>query len=49
MALLRLQNEANCLTLKPTKQSLKHQPSTTLNRSYPYRASGLVHGSMTDG
>ena len=47
MALLRLQNEANRLTLKPTKQSLKHQPSPTLNRSYPYRASGLVHGSIS--
>jgi hypothetical protein len=48
MALLRLQNEANRLTLQPTKQSLKHQLPPTLNRSYPYRASGLVHGSFSD-
>ena len=42
MALLRLQNEADCLTSQPTKQSLKHQLPPTPNRSYPYRASGLV-------
>ena len=49
MALLRLQNEANCLTLQPTKQSLKHQQSSDPNRSYPYRASGLVRGTIWDG
>jgi hypothetical protein len=47
MALLRLQNEADCLTSQLTKQSLKHQPSPPPpNRSYPYRASGLVPGSI---
>jgi hypothetical protein len=50
MALLRLQNEADCLTSQLTKQSLKHQPSPPPpNRSYPYRASGLVLGSIWDG
>jgi hypothetical protein len=44
MALLRLQNEANCLNLQLTKQSHKHQQSDDPNRSYPYRASGLVLG-----
>jgi hypothetical protein len=49
MALLRLQNEADCLTSQLTKQSLKHQPSPPPpNRSYPYRASGLVLGSRLD-
>jgi len=43
MALLRLQNEADCLNLQPTKQSLKYQQSPGPNRSYPYRASGLVY------
>jgi hypothetical protein len=44
MALLRLQNEADCLNLQLTKQSPKHQHSSDPNRSYPYRASGLVLG-----
>jgi hypothetical protein len=35
MALLRLQNEANRLTLKPTKQSLKHQPSPNPQSELP--------------
>jgi hypothetical protein len=35
MALLRLQNEANCLTLQPTKQSLKHQPSSKPQSELP--------------
>ncbi len=45
MDLLRLQNEADCPTLQLTKQSRKSQQSGGLNRSRPYRASGLVHGS----
>ncbi len=48
MALLRLKGEANCLTLQPTKQSPKHQLSSNPNRSYPYRASGLVRGSTPE-
>jgi len=44
MALLRLRYEADCLTVQHTKQSLKHQLSSNLDRSYPYRASGLVPG-----
>jgi len=34
--------------LQLTKQSLKHQQSSDPGRSYPYRASGLVHGSIAD-
>ena len=35
MALLRWQNEANCLTSQPTKQSLKHQPSSNPQSKLP--------------
>jgi hypothetical protein len=35
MALLRLQNEAYCLTLQPTKQSLEHQPSSNPQAELP--------------
>jgi hypothetical protein len=42
MALLRSRCEADRLTSKHTKQSLRTQPSTTLGSKQPYRESGLV-------
>src|ERR1700677_2335318 len=42
MVLLRLRYEAECLTSQHTKQNPRDQPPTYTDRSYPYRASGLV-------
>ncbi len=42
MALLRLRCEADRLTPKHTKQSLKTQLTTDPESGHPYRASGLV-------
>src|SRR5882757_7666012 len=48
MALLRLRNEAECLSSQLTKQNLRDQLYTDADRSHPYRASGLVRRPLVD-
>ena len=43
MAVLRLRDEADCLSSNRTEQSLRPHPSAGHRSKSPYRASGLVH------